>query len=1388
MRKYLERHMFWAVVILAIFPGGLTHAETSSTWTVGTPIVGYYPGPALTDASAKQLVEGGWNLAWCFTEQELDIAQRHGMRALYRFPQLFVEGQTSAAALDDPSQRAKLDALVARLSNHPALYCYELDDEPSAAKFAALGRIVAYLREHDPKHLAFINLHPTYAGNVNLGVQGDTVAAYQEYLRRYLDIVKPSLLSYDHYQFRVAGDTGHYFLNLAMVSQAARQARIPFINVVQSCAWDPVIRVPNGNEMRFLVYTTLAYGAHGISYWTYCRPPNRGGIALADGTPTPLYHVLKSANREFVAIATEYQPLQSLGVYLAGTRALGTNPLPADAPFQLDPPIASVPYENWKPAKGILLGYFGPAEKSGSPSKPTHVLVVNLDYKADTVTTLVGPGNLEVFDATTRTWSSATSNRAELRLPPGGGKLVRQAMTKDKSSVMDIVKSGQPAAIIVIPDKSLPVVTAAAEELQYHVLKATGAKLNVVKESAATDQGAKIFLGATRDAAKVGLGVKFSTPNAFQIKLIGQSLFILGDDSDGPAFGVLNGNRTHVGTLFGVYEFIQKQLNARWLWPGELGEVVPPKSDIAVEKYDLSGQPPLIHARWRDYLEVAPEGWSSPEVQTKYLNDQSVWLRRHRFAMGVNLDITHAFAGWWDRFSKEHPEYFNLLPDGTRRSDPTYYGGDKSLISMSVGEPAFQRQIVADWLAMRSPQKPYIDAGENDTDGRCVCEKCLALDEPDPSVKAPFDQRVAVARERFATKEGKWTSALGSLSDRYARFYLAVQKEAEKFDPQAVVMGLAYDNYWKPPRNTKLNNRIIIALVPDLMYPWTKEKCDSLRAQWNGWAATGARLMARPNYTFDGHNLPIFVARKLGEEFSYEAAHGLIATDLGAIIGQWATQGPNLYILGRLHDDPRLSVDAVFDEYYSAFGKAAEAVRAYFMHWEKVSDAVPSNLEKEVDLHFAHFYRDSDRIFTSAVMATGRDLLEKAKTAARGDSTAAARVDFLDKGLTNAELTLAAQRAYRQYQKDHRIGEFAVALQKLDDFRASVERESVANMAYLRWAENYTWRREPVKLAAAPGVRLDDPWAFAWDPKNEGLGQAWFAEDYDVSKWLAADATRPWSEQEVGKTWKAKHGADYSGFAWYRKTFNIPKAVDSQRVRLLFGAVAHACVIWVNGKKVLDRPYPHQGDVKLREDAFEVDVTNAVRNDRPNTLAVRIENREAAGGICEPVWLSVSRAPLKPELNLIQNGGFEQGETGWLKNTVSGNFGYAIDKTASLDGQASASLICTTTADKEAKQGEGTRPWARWYRTDIPVEQGKPHSFRVWLKTSKDFAGEVEIFLLNDQKKGTATAAMLTTDGLWRELTIPDFVPSGNRAAVYLNVYNSAGAAWFDDVELSTQK
>lgn len=389
--------------------------EAAEPWQVGTPIVTYWAGPAMTDKTARQMTEGGWNLVWC-RENELDVAARHGVRAQLQ------DGLLAPASLENPAQREQLDALIGRVRRNPALYSYFITDEPSATNFSALGKLVAYLREKDPAHLAYINLFPTYASNEQMGNVGEKVAAYQAHLRQYLQIVKPALLSYDHYQFTTKGDSPDYFLNLALIRRAALDAGLPFLNIVQAATWTPSMRVPNSDEMRFLGYTTLAYGAQGISYYVYCCAGHTGGIANPDGSPTPLYDALRTLNHDFVKIARELQSLKSMGVYHAGMIPPGGEAIPKKTAFLFDPPLSAMEYKPPQSLQGALIGTFGqPSQRS----KPTHALVVNLDYKSEKVVGIRGPGQLEIFDPATREWKRSNNRRVELKLSPGGGTLVR---------------------------------------------------------------------------------------------------------------------------------------------------------------------------------------------------------------------------------------------------------------------------------------------------------------------------------------------------------------------------------------------------------------------------------------------------------------------------------------------------------------------------------------------------------------------------------------------------------------------------------------------------------------------------------------------------------------------------------------------------------------------------------------------------------------------------------------------------------------------------------------------------------------------------------------------------------------------------------------------------
>ena len=404
--------------VIGIFAaiGRQSHAEhLAQPWQVGTPIVTYWAGPAMTDKTAEQMIQGGWNLVWC-GETELDVADRHGVRAQLQDPLL------SPASLENSEKRQQLDALIERVGRHPSLYSYFITDEPNATNFPGLGKLVAYLRGKDPAHLAYINLFPTYASNEQLGNSGEKVAAYQAHLHEYLETVKPGLLSYDHYQFTANGDSADYFLNLALIRGAALESGLPFLNIVQAASWTPSMRVLNSEEMRFLVYTTLAYGAQGISYYVYCCQGHTGGIANPDGSPTSLYGPLTLLNHDFVQIARELQPLKSLAVYHAGMIPPGGQSIPEKAAFSFDPPLPAMEYKTPQAIRGALLGIFGDPTKK---SRPTHALVVNLDYKLERVLGVRGPGRLEIFDPTTLEWKPINKRLVELKLSPGEGALIR---------------------------------------------------------------------------------------------------------------------------------------------------------------------------------------------------------------------------------------------------------------------------------------------------------------------------------------------------------------------------------------------------------------------------------------------------------------------------------------------------------------------------------------------------------------------------------------------------------------------------------------------------------------------------------------------------------------------------------------------------------------------------------------------------------------------------------------------------------------------------------------------------------------------------------------------------------------------------------------------------
>ena len=618
---------------------------------------------------------------------------------------------------------------------------------------------------------------------------------------------------------------------------------------------------------------------------------------------------------------------------------------------------------------------------------------------------------------------------------------------------LTIVRDGRPAAVVVIADQPTAVVNYAAQELVYHVEKATGVKLVIVSEAALGSRGegtppTRIYLGATRAAQTAGIAVSSLAREAFALRATADAILIVGHDSAGDPLE----RDTSAGTLFGVYEWLERELGVRWLWPGELGTFVPRTRTVVAHAAEATIAPRFFQRHLRSGLSFSSENPAlgfTPKAAEEYARDQTIFLRRHRMGRSEKMSYGHAFADWWTKYGTAHPEWFQLV-NGKR--GPVKSG---ARFSMCVSNPELQQEIVRLWQAKGGAEakgRTYINAVENDIVGLCQCEQCQALDGPPPPDMLKFySAKSKVAGTKF-------------VSDRYAKFLLGVQQRAARENPNAVVIGYVYFNYFQAPTSgVQLNSNVLLGFCPSGgWYPRADDEHAWFKRQWSGWGDTGARLFSRTNYFLDGYCMPFIFAHQFADDFQNEVRHGMVATDFDSLTGQWGTQGPNLYLLMRLHNRPETDVEALLAEYYAGFGPAAATVKSYFDQWERYTMSnrplIAEAFEKLEASRWRSWAKAAHAVYPEQCFAAGEKLLAQAAVAAKADADAAARVDFLRIGLEHAKLAsrAAAQLTLADPAATPERGQRALA--ELLRFRRANERRWFANLNHEAWVESMSWK------------------------------------------------------------------------------------------------------------------------------------------------------------------------------------------------------------------------------------------------------------------------------------------------------------------------------------------
>ena len=149
-------------------------------------------------------------------------------------------------------------------------------------------------------------------------------------------------------------------------------------------------------------------------------------------------------------------------------------------------------------------------------------------------------------------------------------------------------------------------------------------------------------------------------------------------------------------------------------------------------------------------------------------------------------------------------------------------------------------------------------------------------------------------------------------------------------------------------------------------------------------------------------------------------------------------------------------------------------------------------------------------------------------------------------------------------------------------------------------------------------LSLDGNWSFKIDPEYLGESLGYEKQNVSVSSWDSMEVPGNWNLHNLY--------SEYSGDAWYTRTFTVSESQKNQLVRLVFQSVFNDCKVWVNGKLV--------GENHLGFLPFEFDISKHIDYKQENRITVLVNNmfKKGAmwswGGIRRPVSLEIT-APIR---------------------------------------------------------------------------------------------------------------------------------------------------------------
>lgn len=232
----------------------------------------------------------------------LDACAERGMQAILLDPRTRVPGGSWEGRTPLPlDYREGCKSAVWDFGNHPGVKGFFLRDEPPKSVLKAVCDAHRIMLDLAPDKLPYINQYP-YHGDI---AQLYGFISWPEYLDRFVETANATQLSYDCYCQMMEGPSENplYFQNLEFMRDAALRHRIPFWNIILATPHFRY-RAPSKDDMRWQLYTSLAYGCGGLLYFTWYTPllsNYRDGPIDAHGERSERWYMIRDLHRDFRA-------------------------------------------------------------------------------------------------------------------------------------------------------------------------------------------------------------------------------------------------------------------------------------------------------------------------------------------------------------------------------------------------------------------------------------------------------------------------------------------------------------------------------------------------------------------------------------------------------------------------------------------------------------------------------------------------------------------------------------------------------------------------------------------------------------------------------------------------------------------------------------------------------------------------------------------------------------------------------------------------------------------------------------------------------------------------------------------------------------------------------